>query len=94
MSFLNFVDTMNSYDNKSLFIQYKIRMKNIYNSNQKQPHGSQGMRNVWLFKMTKNVVTIYITKREYERRQDVKARYLILNDDLNRIIILSSTIHG
>ena len=70
-------------------------MKNIYNNNQKQPHGSQGMRNVWLFKMTKNVVSIYhiyihiyITKREYERRQDVKARYLILNDDLNRIIIL------
>ena len=33
-------------------------MKNIYNNNQKQPHGSQGMRNVGLFKMTKNVVTI------------------------------------
>ena len=58
---------MNSYDNKSLFIQYKIRMKNIYNNNQKQPHGSQGMRNVWLFKMTKNVVTIYILPRENMR---------------------------
>ena len=37
--------------------------------------------------MTKNV------EGENEKR-DVKARYLILNDDLNRIIILSSTIHG
>ena len=42
-------------------------MKNIYNNNQKQPHGSQGMRNVWPFKMTKNVVTVYILPRENMR---------------------------